>query len=241
MRHVLAGLSVLLLSGAGWLVFYATLSRERESFLTPELMKDFDAQEVKPVPGAPAVSAGLGTSGAGARSGFSEAPSPRVPTAPLKDAVASPAAGAAGHKLFQGLISSPVEFMVRQTHLGRPERFRAFVRDPRRVGRYLSHPLIRGVLDRPGLVRLLLSRPAVIQGFIASPAMQDGRAVAALAQSPLLKQLGQSLGVQAVLEDPAFVRQLVMNPQLMNWIARNPQAAGALSQFGPAMARATSP
>ncbi|MBI3553750.1 MAG: hypothetical protein HY077_14735 [Elusimicrobia bacterium] len=169
---------------------------------------------------------------------------------PLRDAVAAarpvPAAVAArsavsgaerveGRSLFVELMSKPVDFIVKKTLLAKSESFEKFVRDPARVDRYLSHPLIRGVLDNPRLLRGLLSSQAVISGFVRSPAMQDSRAISALANSLLLKRISQDRGVQNVLKEPGFVSGLVLNPEAFGWLSKHPDALTAFSKMSPSV------
>lgn len=168
-------------------------------------------------------------------------PKPAV-ARPIKEASRQTAATSwvQKNRMFQALLAGPVEFMVKRTHLGSPERLEDFLKDSRRVERYLAHPLTSAVLGNPVLLRSVLSQPAVVQGFLSSPAMQSPHAVSALASSPLLKELTRRRAVQEVFEDPAFVQQILMNPQTVSWLSRNPRALEALGQFG-AMAKALGP
>ena len=138
---------------------------------------------------------------------------------------------------FTALLASPAKFLASKTLLGKPQRLKGFLADERRTQRYINNPIVHGVLSSPTLMRMLV-RPTMIRAFIGSPAMGDRESVRVLAKSPLLKQLAGTPGVQAVLQDQAFINNVLLDGETMSWLGKNPEAMGALSEFGPAFAAA---
>jgi hypothetical protein len=141
------------------------------------------------------------------------------------------------HALVRDLISAPVSYIARKTLLRSPDTLKKFLADGTRTRRYLSHPLIKGVLDDPKVLKWVVVNRAVMQGFLASPAMQDKTAVAMLAKSDLLKAISKARGAQAVFQDPGFAQMLLVDPQAQGWLMKNPAAIDALKDLMPALAK----
>jgi hypothetical protein len=135
--------------------------------------------------------------------------------------------------LYAALMAAPVDFIVKKTLLATGDGFARFCKDPSRVDRYLRHPIIRGVIDSPALLRAVLSTPAVAEGVLRSPAMQDPRAVAAFADSALMKRIANDPGIQRVLSEPGVVNGLVANPQTLGFLMSHPTAMSAFARISP--------
>lgn len=140
--------------------------------------------------------------------------------------------------LFMALTSGPIDFIAKKTLLASGAGFARFCKDPVRVDRYLRHPLIRGVLDSPALLGGLLGSQAVIDGFLRSPAMQDPRAIAALAGSPLLRRIANDPGIQKTLGRPGVLNGIISNPNTLSWLMSHPDGMSAFLKVSPAAARA---
>lgn len=163
------------------------------------------------------------------------APKPVAPAVAKSSAAAQAAplsSWVPAQKIFQDMIAAPTDFLVRRTNLGDPRKLRAFLKDRQRTRRYLGHPLIRGVLDDPALVRRLAGNPVLVRAFLKSPAMQDSAAVSALAESGFLDEILKSPGVSALVDDPEFVRRVLVNSDTAAWAAKHPEALPALSKIG---------
>lgn len=232
-----AALSVLGLGAAAGFIVETMNQRERE-FLQSERIAKFDIKnedlpapaETAPAPAPAPVSRLYGNAG----QAVSAAPSARVSVrpAPMSSSPRTLSAGAVQNDgRFKGLLSSPAAFLAKKTHLGKPEKFAAWLSDSRRVDRYLAHPLVRGVVDSPLLTRMIV-RPAVVSAFLQSPAMSDPRALAALSKSGLVQKLAEYPGVQALLDDPQFVQGVLMNPQTTAYLARHKDAGALLKGLG---------
>jgi hypothetical protein len=143
--------------------------------------------------------------------------------------------------MFIALMAKPVDFIVKKTLLATGAGFAKFAKDPVRVNRYLRHPLIRGVINSPTLLRALLTQQAVVDGFLRSPAMQDPRAIAALAKSPLLKRISEDPGIQKVLAQPGVVTGVVSNPNTLGWLMSHPEGMAAFMRLSPAAGAALAP
>jgi hypothetical protein len=236
----------MVLVAAGVIVADTVIKTKRDAYLTPDLNAGFNAQEIAP---GPAVT----TSAGPVERKTPELSAPPIAGMPLRDAVASPGlmgggarmlpppprggAGAASayrpSSMYQKLLSAPAKFMVQRSHLGNAARFRQFVSNPSRVQRYLDWPVTRGVMENPAALKALVSQPAVVQAFLTSPAMQDPNSVKALVSSPLLAKLLQSPAAVELLKDPNFVSQVLMNPETMQWLMKNPTAMKSISQIAP--------
>jgi hypothetical protein len=141
---------------------------------------------------------------------------------------------------YQSLLAGPAKFIASKTMLGNGKALQVFLADPKRVDRYLDHPVIHGALTSPSIVKTMLTAP-VIEAFLTSAAMKDPKVVRALAGSKLVKEIANAPGVQQALADPAIVQRLMLNPNTGSWLGRNPDAMKALVQFGPAFAAAHYP
>lgn len=248
MKKAAGILSVALLSGFTGVVAVSVLTNPREQALADH-RGDFD-MESGPVPirKAPAEEMPLrdalaapGVSGAAVPppqstvSGPADRPSP--PVSPLlsetlrRGAAPDPSAWVRGHSLFQGLMGGPARFLVNNTHLGSTAKLGKFLSDPARVGRYLNHRLIQSALESPILVKSLAS-PAMTKAFVESPAMRDPATVRALLNSGLVDRIARSRGVKEALGDSAFTGRVMLQPEVMTWMTRNPDAAKVLMRLG---------
>ena len=226
--------------GAGYIV--GTIeNRERAAFQIPDAPAGFEQPAARTEPeGEPAQEeSGLTMP---LRDSVASVPALAAPAAFLPSGRMPAAAPGAGSKAaaaqwvtsrsqFQSLMAAPVRFMVDKTLLGKPSGFAAFLKDPKRTAAYAAHPLIKGALDNPMVMKVLLNNPAVVQGFLSSPAMQDPGTIRLLAQSRLFDTLVQSPGVRAVLSDPVFMQKTLFGAQTMAWMAKHPEALGALTKL----------
>lgn len=217
--------SILIGGGAAFVVW--TMNRTTDSYLTDEVAHSFDAKTADTAP----------------------KPVPRNLVAPLQPQTSltpivtglKPKAVQTNnwgdHPLVRDLVAGPALFLAKKTYLGKAEALEAFLEDRRMTQRWLTHPLIQGVLGDPRLLKWIVG-PTVIQAFLSTPAMQDRKAVAALSKSELIKGIAKAPGVQALVQDPGFIQAVLLSPQAMTWMMQNPSAVEALKDIAPALAKA---
>lgn len=248
MKTTAGVLSAALLAGFGGVVAVSVMTGGEERALA-EHIRDFDMEAgPAPVPALPTASAAPAAPEAPApgpvqdmplRDAPAERPAPAI--SPLLQetlkkaapaAPADPGAYVKKHSLFQSLMAGPAKFMVANTHFGSPAKLRAFLSDPARMNRYLNHRLIRGALDNPSVVKNMIATPAMAKAFVESPAMRDPALVRALLKSGLVDRVAKSPGVKAALGDPEFTGKVMMQPEVMSWLTKNPDAAKLLMRLG---------
>ncbi len=159
-------------------------------------------------------------------------PAPLPPTRAPVAAAQAPAAPTGALQRVTSILTSPAQYLIAQTYFGSSAKLLGFLKDQKRMGYYMANPITREALSSPMMIKLL-ARPAVVHAFIASPAMSDDRAVAALAQSPLLTQILRSPGVQENLADGQLVAGLMQDTQVAQWLGQHPSATLALNQAQP--------
>ena len=246
MKTAAGVLSAALLVGFGGVVVVSVMTGGEERALA-EHIRDFDMEAgpaPAPAPAAPAEAVAPAAPSDPAemmamRDAPAERPAPAI--SPLLQetlkkaappAAADPGAWVRKHSLFQSLMAGPAKFMVNNTHFGAPRKLLAFLSDPTRMNRYLNHRFIRGALDNPSVVKNMLATPAMAKAFVESPAMRDPALVRALLKSGLVDRLAKSPGVKAALGDSAFTEKVMMQPEVMSWLTKNPDAAKLMVRLG---------
>ncbi|MDD5656576.1 MAG: hypothetical protein PHF00_04905 [Elusimicrobia bacterium] len=230
-KFLLYTVVVIVAAGIG---FSVQSAKNRERVRQMAAARDAWEQNVSgPEDGADRAVSLPGPAGEADAAAAAQAPASATPV-PAAAAARPGAAYAAGSPMLRALLSAPARFIVEKTLLGRPEEFRRFLSDPRRTRRYLSHPLVKEILSDTALVRRLAGNRAVVDAFLQSPAMQDPRAIQALADSGLCRSILQSPGASALADDPAFVRDLFVNPRTVAWISSHPEAAAAVGRLNQA-------
>lgn len=148
------------------------------------------------------------------------------PPAALRAPSSQPAPWAQKQPMFRDLLASPASFIVKRTHLGNPKGLQTFVKDKRRVDRYMNHPLIKTVLSNPTLLKMLIKTPGVADAFFSSPAMQDSRTVKGMIDSGFLGRLLNAPGPAALIKDDAFMNAATSDMRVIQLMARYPGLLG---------------